>query len=129
MILIKQFVYMPVLTVKLCWSDLQTLRTRHGSIRLCLVSLMRNWARPTEQWSIRPIILLTSWSELPSPCGLSLDCTTEGWPHPGFLFVAFLIFFSFLHFSMHSLPGNHGVGSQNLRWKKWLHYLPPFFLL
>lgn len=65
-----------VLTAKLCWSDLQTLRTRHGSIRPCLVSLMRNWARPTEQWSIRPIILLTSWSELPSPCGLSLDCTT-----------------------------------------------------
>lgn len=48
---------------------------------------------------------------------------------PWLSFCSFFNFFSFLHFSMHSLPGNHGVGSQNLRWKKWLHYLPPFFLL
>lgn len=48
---------------------------------------------------------------------------------PWLSFCSFFIFFPFLHFSMHSLPGNHGVGVQNLRWKKWLHYLPLFLLL
>lgn len=48
---------------------------------------------------------------------------------PWLSFCSFLNFFSFLHFSMHSLPGNHGVGSQNLGGRSDCITSPPFFAL
>ena len=87
---------------------------------------MRSLAKPTEQWSNLPIILLTSWSELPPPPSLSLECTRGGLTRA---FSFFSLFTSPYLWCFHFKETHPCEVAMQLLQRKWLHCpsTPSFF--